>query len=75
MYNPWLPSKTTISDEAFLHRYFHYYLHSMYHNDPIKNMICDGFEEQLDPMHLCQGIYDLADRLGYKLVDNMWVEK
>lgn len=35
----------------------------------------DGFEGPLDPGYLCEGIYDLADRLGYKLVNNMWVEK
>ena len=63
------------SDEAHLHRYFHYYLHTMYRDDFIRNMWCDGFEEPLDPMYLCEAIYELADRLGYELVDNMWVEK
>lgn len=63
------------TDENFLHQYFHYYLHNMYYDDMFKNMFCDGFEEPLDPDYLCESIYALADRLGYKLVDNMWVEK
>lgn len=60
-------------DEAYLHQYFHYYLNTMY-RDPVKNMFFDGFEDKLDPDYLCDAILSLADRLGYKLVDNMWVE-
>jgi hypothetical protein len=69
-------NKTT--DEGHLHRYFHYYLKTMYvklgKTDP-KYMFMDGFEEPLDPDYLCKAIYELADRLGYKLVDNMWENK
>lgn len=73
--------KQVTSDEAFLHRYFHHYLGHMYDSVPDSyekfhgNAFCDGFEERLDPMYLCDAIYELADRLGYKLVDNMWVTK
>jgi hypothetical protein len=66
------------TDEAYLHQYFHYYLQTMYKNhginDPI-HWVMDGFEEPLDPDYLCDAIYSLADRLGYKLVNNMWEEK
>ena len=40
-----------------------------------RNAMCDGFEEPLDPDYLCDVIYALADRLGYKLVNNMWEEE
>jgi hypothetical protein len=67
----------TFTDEAFLHQYFHYYLHHMYFGEDefYRNAICDGFEEPLDPNYLCDAIYSLSDRLGYKLINNMWVEK
>lgn len=66
------------TDEAFLHQYFHHYLQTMYRSSgltDIKYWFMDGFEEPLDPDYLCDAIYALADRLGYKLVDNMWVDK
>ena len=66
-------SPNKMSDEAFLHQYFYYYLHHMY-DDKIANMLNDGFEAQLDPDYLCEAIYQLADRLGYKLENNMWKE-
>lgn len=62
------------SDEAFLHMYFTYYLSHMY-GSPIVNInhiTMNGFDEPLDPDYLCDAIYDLANRLGYKLVNNMW---
>lgn len=71
-------SKTNeFTDENFLHQYFHYYLHHMYTGEEefFRNAMCDGFEEPLDPDYLCDVIYALADRLGYKLVNNMWEEE
>lgn len=68
------PNTKQYTDEAFLHQYFHYYLKNMYGTDVIRNMFMDGFEEPLDPDYLCDAIYSLAERLGYKLVDNMWQE-
>ena len=32
----------------------------------------DGFEEPIDEDCLCPFMYDLAERIGYKLVDGMW---
>ena len=63
-----------ITDEAFLHQYFHYYLHHMY-QDEIANMFNDGFEAPLDPKYLCEAIHQLAERLGYRLVNNMWIDE
>lgn len=65
---------STYTDENFLHNYFHWYLHTMYGTDFIKNMICDGFEEKLDPDFLPPIIHALAERLGYFLKDGMWQE-
>ena len=66
-----------MTDEAYLHQYFHYYLQNMYgslrYKDP-KYWFMDGFEEPLDPDYLCEAIVNLSERLGYKLVNNMWEE-
>lgn len=66
-----------MTDESFLHQYFHYYLQNMYgklrFEDP-KYWFMDGFEEPLDPDYLCDAIISLSKRLGYKLVNNMWEE-
>lgn len=64
------------TDEDFLHQYLHYYLRHMYPPDQdnrLANIFRNGFEEPLDPQYLCEAIYQLAERLGYKLVDNMWI--
>lgn len=34
----------------------------------------NGFDEPIDPMLLSKFMHELADRLGLKLVDGMWVE-
>lgn len=65
------------SDEHHLHRYFHYYLETMYKKhglEDVKYMFMDGFEEPLEPDYLCDAIYELAERLGYRLENNMWIE-
>ena len=67
--------KGDFTDEQYLHQYFHYYLKTMYKDsgkDEPKYWFMDGFEEPLDPDYLCEAIYSLANRLGYKLVNNMW---
>lgn len=65
--------KNRYTDDNYLHMFFHHYLHHMYDNF-IQNAWGDGFDEKLDPDYLAPFMYDLADRLGYKLEDNMWIE-
>lgn len=65
-------SDNTYTDDAFLHMFFRHYLKNMYPNDFYRNAVCNGIEEPLDPDYLAAFMYELADRLGLKLVNNMW---
>lgn len=67
------------TDDQLLHNCFSKMLH-----DTLQDLVSqghspvlwwqDGFEEPIDEKNLCPFMYDLAERIGYKLEKGMWVK-
>ena len=72
-------SRVKYTDNQLLHNCFDIILHKTLDN-LVKNGRSpilwwqDGFEEPIDEGNLCPFMYDLAERIGYKLENGMWVE-